>query len=296
MQIHREMPEAQYHALDDIGSTTLRDVSQRGALLALWHAQHNPVQPNDAMIFGTVCHSLVVPQQGAELAWDRDAVVRELMRLGGCESYAVGPEARRNSKAWTSWAADQPEGVALLKPSDLVATEQTADRALACARAVRSCEAARPLLEGAQCETSILWTDERTGLRCKARIDALSWCGGYVTDLKCTTAADPASFIGPRGIVWTRRYLLQAAYYLDAARMAGLADDSTQCTYIAAHPEAPHPVGVYHLPAEAVDVGRRLYRSALDAIAAYHARGGAEAALAAGWERTAELPAWVRNL
>lgn len=296
--VHPCMPEAQYHALPYyLGSTTLRDISQHGALMAD-RRRRAGVTPNDAMIFGTIVHALSLPQdQGGErLDWDPAAVEAELMRLGGCERYAVGPEARRNSKAWTEWAAQQDEGVALLKPSDIAATRDTARRALDCAHALQRCEPAADLLWDAVCERSILWTDEQTGLECKARIDALTSNRSALVDLKVTTSADPAGFIGGRGIVWTRRYMLQAAYYLDAAILAGEADHRTRCLYVAVHPEAPHPVGVYELPPEAIEIGRSMYRRALNEWRSYLDQGGEAAALRAGWVRTAQIPGWVRNL
>ncbi len=63
------------------------------------------------------------------------------------------------------------------------------DLAIAIGEACRAKESVKYLLDHGQTEVCVVWTDERTGLKCKCRIDLLS--GVNIADLK--TTATPAS-------------------------------------------------------------------------------------------------------
>lgn len=124
--------------------------------------------------------------------------------------------------------------------------------------------AAKLLTEGVS-EQTVLWTDARTGLPCKARPDRVpSEDRQVIVDLKTTADASPQAFT--RSAV-KYGYARQAAFYLD-----GLAANSNSATtlggfdfiFIAVEKTAPFRVEVYALDDLFVDYGRAEYRSLLD--------------------------------
>lgn len=108
------------------------------------------------------------------------------------ERYAVGPDARRNSKEWKEWADDQSEGVELLK-----ASEFNRDVRPLYDRVTESCAEAKWLLDQpGKTEVSFFWTDQKTGISCRGRADKLIDTGKKLiaVDIKTTKNAAPSAF------------------------------------------------------------------------------------------------------
>lgn len=106
------------------------------------------------------------------------------------EQYAVGPDARRNSKAWKEFAADN-DGKELLKPQEYNLLLQVKKRV------VDSCRAAKWILERpGDSEVSVFWKDKVTGLPCRCRPDKLFGFRGkqMIIDVKTCRDASPAGF------------------------------------------------------------------------------------------------------
>lgn len=108
------------------------------------------------------------------------------------ERYAVGPDARRNSKEWKDWAAEQADGVELLK-----AGEFNRDVRPLYDRATESCPEAKWLLDQpGKTEVSFFWTDQKTGTKCRGRADKLVDTGEKLiaVDIKTTKDASKRAF------------------------------------------------------------------------------------------------------
>lgn len=134
-------------------------------------------------------------------------------------------------------------------------------------------------------ELSCYWTDEETGVRCRCRPDFWRH-DGVIVDLK--TCLD-ASYDGFQKSVWKWRYHVQAAFYLDGIEAALRQAPSTTTMpapkaflFVAVEKTAPYGVGVYHLDAQNIAIGRREYREDL--------------ARFAECERTGEWPAYSPNI
>ena len=124
--------------------------------------------------------------------------------------------------------------------------------------------ASRILAERVHTEHPIFWTDAETGLRCKARLDAVSAIGraSAIVDLKSTTDASPEGFARQ---VASLGYHVQAAHYLDGWRALG--GDAGTFVFIAIEKAAPYAVAVYELDTEALAVGEAKRRGLLDTLA-----------------------------
>lgn len=140
----------------------------------------------------------------------------------------------------------------------------------AMAAAVRAHPIASRLInpERGTAERSLFWSDERTGLPLRARLD---WCPHkadgrrlVVVDLKSTPAtADPRSF-GKSAASFA--YHQQAAWYLDGVRRL-IADDAA-FVFVVVEKSPPHLVNVIELDGEALAIGRDRNRRAIDVWAA----------------------------
>lgn len=107
-------------------------------------------------------------------------------------------------------------------------------------------EAKRLLLsEGGQNETPIQWTEQ--GLPARAKLDRIF--DGAVIDLKTASDASPRGF--SRAVFSQWRYDIQAAWYLRAARAAGLTVD--RFLFVTVESKRPWPVCVYMVDQAAID-------------------------------------------
>lgn len=175
-------------------------------------------------------------------------------RLGRCTHLAVlEPErllssvvlwpaknGKRTGKKWAKFCDDNSDREIL--------TEKEYAQCLALQKAVRSNPEAMKLLANGVAETPIQWTDEFTGLKCKARPD---YASANLIDLKTTRDASPVGF-GKES--WRYRYHSQMAFY-----QQGLAakDGIIRPVYlIAVEKEAPFVVSVFHMDEELLEFGR----------------------------------------
>ena len=167
------------------------------------------------------------------------------------ERHPTFPGKVRRGKVWDAWDAEHP------CVESITATER--EKMLTCAKAVREHAGAFGLLDGARTEQTTLWTDAVTGIKCKARLDAL----------KPTLMADLKSC---RGLRYFRsdasKYLYhgQIAWYFDGAVAAKVLPPDAEAYIIAVSTsdEDAFDVRADLLPDEFLDAGRRLYRRLLD--------------------------------
>lgn len=130
-------------------------------------------------------------------------------------------------------------------------------------------------------ELTLTWFDPVTGHRCKVRLDGLRFTGSElrVLDLKSAADAGPDPF-GKSAAGFG--YVLQGSFYIDgvdACRNAiaallglppgGLDGVPIVFEFVAIEKEKPAPefIGRYFMTEPQVDLGRRLYRKALEMVA-----------------------------
>jgi hypothetical protein len=175
--------------------------------------------------------------------------------------YAKGPEGRRGTKKWKE-ALEAAEGRTLLRPEEYAAAERMRDH-------VHRHPTAGPMLQHANdigaIEVSWVWDDPETGVRCKARTDAMSRCpSGYpaVVDVKTTQDASERAFGRSCATYW---YHTQARFYLDG--LTALSPKERKFLFIAVEKTPPYGIRIHELlPAEmevariAVDRWLRVWR------------------------------------
>lgn len=193
------------------------------------HYQSATVEETYSMERGSAVHALVLETQEV-LPWDKLT--------------KAGKSAPRTGDEFQAFEAEHP-GAIILTAAEYRQAKAQAD-------AVRSNALAMRLLSG-QREQEIAW---RVGNRsCAGRPDAFG--GDFVTELKCTVSAHPERF------AWQARkmgYLGQLAWYGDGLMLAGRA--APEAHYIVAvEQRAPYVTTVFRLTPEAVEQGRRAYRT-----------------------------------
>jgi hypothetical protein len=193
--------------------------------------------------------------------------------------WAIWNGGRRGSKAWDSFEADHAH-------MEIVNADEF-DRATACSREVLRHPVASKYLRGVT-EQTLTWTDPGTGIKCKARVDALQ--GNRLVELKTAGDIDRHRFAAAA----TRYgYHCQAAWYQWGLEMNGveLAGDAVM---IVAQSEAPHDVLVYALPSEVIAAGWDTCRALLDRLAECRATGHWPGQCTTE-ELAFQLPAWART-
>lgn len=242
-----DVPEVEYHADPAFSQSQAKTLLTCPALYH-WQLTH-PAPRKREFDFGHAAHKKVL---GVGL--DVEVVPADLLSSDG--------GVRSNpAKAWV--AERETAGILVVKP-DVI---ETVD---AMAAAIESHDAARRILacEG-EAEQSMWWTDERTGVECRGRVDFLAaTAGGLINvDYKTTTDASPKGFAKSAG---NFGYHVQAAAYGDGLRH--LTGEDVPTILIAQEKTPPYLVAVYQVSAYDVSTGLTRWREALDTLVDCRAR------------------------
>lgn len=205
------------------------------------HARHGAFNATRAMEIGTAIHAaLLEPERYAT-------------------EYRVGGEDRRSKAYKAAVEAAGSKDLALSAPEGRLVEGMQA----ACYRHA----VAGPLLrEEGECESSVFATDPETGIQVKIRPDKLGKSG--ILDVKKTQDARSWAFART---VAKYGYHFQAAFYTDVWQWH--TGDQIPFRFLAVEEQPPHGVGVFILDDLSIEVGRRLYRTALREYAECKASG-----------------------
>lgn len=188
------------------------------------HARHqvlHPPEPTKAMNLGTALHLAVLEPHRFE------------------DEFLVAPKVdRRFKEGKRVWAEfeERAEGRTILQ-------EHEYDNVRAMARHVIEHPIAAAILASqGHDECAVVWDDQRTGIRCKAKIDALRVVSGWpaIVDVKSTVDASREGF---RRQIANLGYWVQAGLYTRG--MDTLYGGNHRWAWIAVEKEEPNAVGVY---------------------------------------------------
>lgn len=225
-----DVPESTYHS--DPGSLSVSGAKLLLKAPALFRWRQDHPEHKDAFDVGTAFHT---------------------------KTLGVGPEIMVvNASSWRTKAAAEERHQAreagmtpLLREDD--------ERTTGMAEAVHDNAEAMRWLTG-QYEVSAYAPDEPTGVTRRGRFDCLGDL--FIGDLKSTRDASPDAFAKDATAF---RYYMQAAWYLDLA--ADLGHPALGFAFVAVEKEPPYFVAVYELDDDALALGRRANRRALDLYA-----------------------------
>ena len=237
------------------------------------HSLTRPQSDSPALLLGSVTHCAIFePDRVAE----RYIVAPRMHRgMNDETARAKGYEGgKQTAAAWDAMAASTSA-----VPIDF----ETMALANAMRDAVRNDPVAGPLVAHGRSERNIEWTDPETGIECRGRFDHVN---GVLADLKTTRSLmtcerDAARFGYPGQLSW----------YHDGMRLAGYETSGPPClVFVESAP--PHDVLVLTFDPEDIELGRRVYRSALDRLAECR-RTGFWPGVSNGVARRIALPPWA---
>jgi hypothetical protein len=275
-KVYKDMPEDVYHG-DPVPGGSL---SASGAKLLLapscpakyWHDRCYGEPPKRTFEFGTAAHQLILGT-GPEIV------------------LVDAPDWRKNA------AREARDEARLTGKIPLLLSEFSQVQAMAAA--IRRHPLASALLnpECGDAEQSLFWTDDRTGIWRRARLDWLPRPRPgrrlIITDYKSCDKADEAS--ARRGIA-NYRYYISAAQYIDGVRALGL-DDDPAFLFVFQEKTAPYLVNVVGLDDKAIAAGRERMQAACEIW-----RDCTETGVWPGYEAHAEddityisLPPWAER-
>lgn len=246
--VYEDIPVSEYFALPYFSNS-------RGSLIKRSPAHlladiQDPPGSTDSQKLGVAIHSAVLePMIFAQQFALAGPCVEEL-KSGKRKGLPCGNTGRScHGNAWycgQHTPPTDPENVTALSPDDWAACIGVRD-------SIRANPRLRKLLEApGRTELTVVWDDEETGMRCKARIDRLCEAyGGIVFDLKTTTDA--------RAEVFERKlfeygYFRQSGFYQDGLRAHGI--DTTHLVICAAEKERPYATSGFRLTDAATEAGR----------------------------------------
>lgn len=240
MEIIKNLPYGAYEARSGVRQSFLYRMLTHTPAHARAHAQAKH-KPSPEMRFGTLCHSLILEPETFDKRY----------QVGGPINPKTGKAFGTDTKAWEAFEAGLPPGQTIISAEDHERAKRVRD-------AVLEHPKVRRLLEGAEHEVSYFWTDQESGVDCKARPDAISRLGIFA-DLKITQ--DVRAFVWQKAI-HERGHHFQAAFYLDGHRQVQ-GGKAVPWVWICAEPEEPFGVKVYEIAPRLlrqglVEVGRAL--------------------------------------
>jgi len=192
----------------------------------------------------------------ASRTWLQSVHAATLEPIVFAEAFAVYPGKTRRGKQYDAWIDTHPGVQALTVKEDLAARS--------IAGAVRSDAIAGPMVTDPEAmpEHGVYWTDEATGLRCKALIDLWRPLAVAVSDLK-SVGSTALHAVQSQAIKlgWD----VQMAHY--RAGVLAVYGVDPVCSLICVETSAPHDVAVFPMTAAMLDLGERKRRQALETIA-----------------------------
>lgn len=253
-----QLSNAQYHAAEGISKSGLDLILRSPAHYRFAERR----EPSRAMEIGTALHCAIL---------EPDRFSSEYMLL----RHVADRRASEYKQAVAVWGSERV----------LVASE--ADRVAGMQESVLSNPNLRPALSSpGRCELSVFATDPETGVLVKCRFDRINDNGLAVDVKKTQDLRDFAKAVANYG------YHMQAAFYSDVWRWA-TGEDLRGFVFAAVEEQMPHASAPFVLDDEAMQIGRMLYREALNEYA--------ECLEADEWpgialpQQEIQLPSWYIN-
>ena len=265
--IHPNVDERKYHRWDGASNSRLGTIFEKseGHLKA---ELDNPIEPTDDMIFGTALHIATLEPDRLE---ERVVVEPDVNRRTNAGKEELEVFRARNA------------GKIILSPTQWFNLIGARDAVFAHPWAARLIDEASP----ADRELSLGWDDPETGVRVKARLDAINRTGRAIVDVKKTKDASRRGF----GKACANfGYHRQAALYSEAAEILGLIAGA-DFVHIAVEGTYPFKVGVYCLDDEALSLGDEQVHALLRRYAAAMESG--EWPTSTGRIEPLALPKWA---
>ena len=225
------LPEESYFAEPRASNSALTAL-RRSPRHLQWLLSH-PKEPTPAMRLGTAFHVATLEPEVFAKEWVRNTELSGRTKEG------------REAKAELMLEYEHHK---ILKPADYDTVQNMTE-------SVMAHPLASAMLEGTDKEVAAYWTDPKSGIECKARIDALRTTddGFQLIDLKSTIDSS-ASYM--QKAMYNLGYYRQCAHYLSPFVGDGQSDENHTFHFICCEKTPPFGVQVFELSQSAIDYGR----------------------------------------
>jgi exodeoxyribonuclease VIII len=255
--IYDNLPFAEYLAAKQINASALKLIASRAPAHYL-ASLSKPKEETQAMKIGSAIHCAVLEPNFFD---ERHIIIPDGVDGRTKEGKSIISEAKQSGK--------------------VILTKSEFDSCNEVAAAVSSNKGIGNALKKGDSELSI-FTDDR-----KCRLDHYN--SGNIFDLKTCNDASPKGFSRQ---IHNFGYHIQAAWYMDTCKMAGLEADGF--IFIAVEKELPYAIGLYELGADSLQAGRSAYKLALEKLE--RAKSTGDWPGYSEYLETIELPYWALNM
>jgi len=231
---HKGVAASVYHAHDSISNSGLKLISRSPAHFKYQAAR----EPSRNMVLGSAVHMAVLEPH---IFYETYTLLRSAPDRR-CKEYKEAKEQRGEEFVLVASEIEKVEGIMSALRNNV--------------------EIKRILDLPGSCELSGFSNDPETGVACRHRFDKLTYCGIGI-DLKTTVDARPDAFSRS---VYTYAYHMQNAFYADQYKWI-TGEELKDFIFLVVESETPYSVKMYRLDEESVEIGRHMYRKALDIYA-----------------------------
>jgi exodeoxyribonuclease VIII len=217
-------------------------------------------------------------------SFDLGSAAHSLILERDSSRYVVGPRINKNTNEWKAFKSAN-EG-------KIVLDEVQHFQLMGMARSASENPKFLDLMSRAiDIESTILWTDDETGLALKARPDGISECdeGLVLWDFKTTRSADKDSFSRS---IFDYGYHISMAHYAEAVESV-FGERPKRVYIVAQETTTPYLVKIYELKTCLID-GEEMRRSLLNQISVAMKDNKFPSPYGEAIEEI-DIPAWARN-
>ena len=228
------MTEKEYNAAKGIRRSALWRMHESPEKYK-WFLDH-PEPATPALIFGSAVHKLLLEPVDFE------------------DEYAVAPPVDRRTKAGKETWEQFVTGIG----EKTVITQDDIDTMSGRVEKAHSVPLVKKLLEGTH-EVPLFWTDEDTGLECKAKLDILTEIDGrtVIADYKSAANAKTEIF---NSKIFSLGYHLQAYMYTEGAMKALGLTERPDFIFITQEKTAPYAVNLIEVTEDVMLAGMDCFR------------------------------------
>lgn len=249
---HHDVPFREYLSWPYVNNSSLSYAAR-----SMQHYRYQPEkEATDAMRFGSLVHcgKLEPAALGARYAVMPDFAAG-IRKPDGTEyaNVRASKAYKEAAEAWRATVGDRE-----------CCTSQELEQMLGMVQSLVMHDTARAwLCGGGDTEVSVVWDDQASGVRCKARIDKLCLGTGAHLAVDLKTTRDASDF---EREVARYAYHRQAAFYADGIR-ACVGGGDVRFGIVAVEKEPPYGVRAALVSQDAMEVGRAEYQRLLSRLA-----------------------------
>jgi len=267
------MNERDYNAAEGVRRSDLWKINDSPEIFR-WAVDHpDEGEPSPSLVFGQAAHKMLLEPLdfGTEFAIKPDGIDRR---------------TKEGKEEWNKFLA-MSEGKTIISMDDYVTIKGMADKAMADPMVMK-------LLDGRK-EVPFFWTDPDTGVKCKVKLDCLTYLDDMpvVVDYKTCKSAKTDAFMRD---AYSYGYHLQAAMYTEAVmRTLGLTE-RPMFVFLCQEKDEPFALNCITVPEDTMNYGLDTMRELLGIYAECEKTGNWYGYTGAtGQPNELSLPGWLKK-